>query len=315
MTTSHDVAALRDREYAWMANDPAIFLNAASVGPMPAAAVEVAHTWSRMRAQPHALPFQWMLDAASTARSQFAALVGADANEIALMPNTTYGLNLAARALPLRPGTILTFDGEFPSCVYPFQALGARGITLELIPRAHGLPNEDALVAAIGLVASVLAVPNVGRFPVVVMLGSLVGADLAVFGFVTVELAVASDAPDTDFTVKLVDVAPDGTAWNISDTIQRMRYRNGEDKPEFMNPGETYLIRPPPMLVANVFEQGHSIRVEVSSSNFPTYARNLNTANDPYTSTEIRIANNQVLHGPTGRSSLIILPVATLPPP
>ena len=140
-------------------------------------------------------------------------------------------------------------------------------------------------------------------------------ADLAVFGFVTVQLAVASDAPDTDFTVKLVDVAPDGTAWNISDTIQRMRYRNGEDKPEFMKPGETYAIRPPPMLVANVFQQGHSIRVEVSSSNFPTYARNLNTANDPYTSTEVRIANNQVLHGPAGKASLIILPVATLPPP
>jgi len=149
MTAPHDVAALRAREYAWMADDPAIFLNAASVGPMPKAAVDVANTWSRMRAQPHKLPFQWMLDAASTARAQFAALVGADADEIALMPNTTYGLNLAARALPLRPGTILTFDGEFPSCVYPFQALGSRGINLELIPRTHGLPDEDALVAAI----------------------------------------------------------------------------------------------------------------------------------------------------------------------
>ena len=149
MTTPHDVAALRAREFAWMANDPAIYLNAASVGPMPAAAVEVANQWSRMRAQPHLLPFQWMLDAASTARAQFAALVGADADEIALMPNTTYGLNLAARALPLRPGTILTFDGEFPSCVYPFQALGSRGINLELIPRKDGLPDEDALVAAI----------------------------------------------------------------------------------------------------------------------------------------------------------------------
>jgi selenocysteine lyase/cysteine desulfurase len=65
------------------------------------------------------------------------------------MPNTTYGLNLAARALPLRPGVILTFDGEFPSCVYPFQALRANGITLELIPRRDGLPDEDALLKAI----------------------------------------------------------------------------------------------------------------------------------------------------------------------
>lgn len=149
MITPHDVATIRAREFAWMADDPATFLNAASVGPMPASAVEVAHAWSRMRAQPHHIPFDAMLEAASTARAQFAALVGADADEIALMPNTTYGLNLAARALPLRPGTILTFDGEFPSCVYPFQALASRGITLERIPRLDGLPDEDALLAAI----------------------------------------------------------------------------------------------------------------------------------------------------------------------
>jgi selenocysteine lyase/cysteine desulfurase len=144
-----DTHALRQREYAWMADDPAIYLNAASVGPMPHAAVAVADEWGALRARPHHIPFGRMLDAAATARRQFAALVGADAEEIALMANTTYGLNLAARALPLRPGTILTFDGEFPSCVYPFQALGTRGITLDLIPRRDGLPDEDARVAAI----------------------------------------------------------------------------------------------------------------------------------------------------------------------
>ena len=127
-----------------MTDDPTIYLNAASTGPMPACAVTEANRWSRLRAQPHNIPFQWMLDAAATARRQFAQLVGADAEEIALMPNTTYGLNLAARALPLRPGVILTFDGEFPSCVYPFQALQSRGVTLDLIPRRDGLPDEDA---------------------------------------------------------------------------------------------------------------------------------------------------------------------------
>ncbi|MCC6245496.1 MAG: aminotransferase class V-fold PLP-dependent enzyme [Gemmatimonadaceae bacterium] len=152
MTTVHaplDVAALRTREYSWMANDPAIYLNAASTGPMPARAVAAADHWTRLRAQPHHIPFADMQQAAATARAQFAALVGADADEIALMTNTTYGLNLAARALPLRPGVILTFDGEFPSCVYPFQALGSRGISLELIARRDGLPDEDALVSAI----------------------------------------------------------------------------------------------------------------------------------------------------------------------
>lgn len=132
-----------------MATDPAIYLNAASTGPMPQAAVDMAAKWTELRAQPQRLPFSLMVDAVATSRRQFAALVGADAEEIALMPNTTYGLNLAARALPLRPGTILTFDGEFPSCVYPFQALGSRGISLELIPRVNGLPDEDTLVQAI----------------------------------------------------------------------------------------------------------------------------------------------------------------------
>ena len=143
------VPALRAREYAWMANDPAIYLNAASTGPMPASAVAVANRWTALRAQPHQIPLALMFEAAATARQQFAQLIGAETEEIALMPNTTYGLNLAARALPLRPGVILTFDGEFPSCVYPFQALGSRGISLELVPRVNGLPDEDTLVAAI----------------------------------------------------------------------------------------------------------------------------------------------------------------------
>jgi len=147
--TALDVTSLRQREYPWMAEDAAIYLNAASTGPMPASAVAEADRWSRLRAQPHHIPFALMLDVVATSRRQFAQLVGADEDEIALMPNTTYGLNLAARALPLRPGVILTFDGEFPSCVYPFQALGARGVSLELVPRRDGLPDEDALVAAI----------------------------------------------------------------------------------------------------------------------------------------------------------------------
>ncbi len=140
---------IRRAEYAWMANDPAIYLNAASTGPMPASAVAAADEWTQLRSQPHHIPLALMFDTVQKSRQQFAALIGADAEEIALMPNTTYGLNLAARALPLRPGVILTFDGEFPSCVYPFQALSSRGITLELVPKKDGLPDEDTLVAAI----------------------------------------------------------------------------------------------------------------------------------------------------------------------
>jgi putative CocE/NonD family hydrolase len=135
--------------------------------------------------------------------------------------------------------------------------------------------------------------------------------DLAVFGYVEAELFVGSSAPDTDFTVKLVDVAEDGTAWNIADTIQRMRYRRGDDTPVFMRPGEIYRIAPPAMLAANVFRRGHRVRIEVSSSNFPSYARSLNTADDPYTSTSIAVARNTVAGG-ADRPSRIVLPVVTM---
>ena len=149
------------------------------------------------------------------------------------------------------------------------------------------------------------------REDVLVYTSEPLAEDVAVFGYVQSELFVSSSAPDTDFTVKLVDVAPDGTAWNISDTIQRLRYREGQEKQVFMKPGETYRIAPPPMLVANVFLKGHRVRVEVSSSNFPSYARNLNTANDPYTSSELTLAQNAVAGG--GKQlSRITQPVVTL---
>lgn len=148
--TAFDANALRAREYAWMNQSETIYLNAASTGPMPQSAVEVADKWTRLRQQPQQIPLPLMQAEAAKARRQYGELIGADENEIALMPNTTYGLNLAARALPLRPGVILTFDGEFPSCVYPFMALSSRGVSLELVPKRGGIPDEDLLVKKIG---------------------------------------------------------------------------------------------------------------------------------------------------------------------
>lgn len=150
------------------------------------------------------------------------------------------------------------------------------------------------------------------RDDVLVYTSDVLEEDLPVFGFINTELFVSSDAPDTDFTVKLVDVAPDGTAWNIADTILRMRYREGVDQAVFMTNGDTYAITPPAMLAGNVFLKGHRVRVEVSSSNFPTYARSLNTAGDPYTTTETAVATNAVHHGPMALSR-IELPVVALP--
>ncbi|MFP3943047.1 MAG: CocE/NonD family hydrolase [Alphaproteobacteria bacterium] len=140
--------------------------------------------------------------------------------------------------------------------------------------------------------------------------------DVAVFGFIQTKLFVTSDQPDTDFTVKLVDVEPSGLmeivrserAWNISDTILRMRYREGLDKEVFMKPAQVYKIEMPLMFAANVFKKGHRIRIEVSSSNFPNYARSLNTKKNPYTSTEFVRVRNSVRHG--GKyPSRIVLPV------
>jgi len=98
-----------------------------------------------------------------------------------------------------------------------------------------------------------------------------------VTGPVKVVLHVASSAPDTDFTAKLVDVFPDGSARNLTDGILRMRYRDSLDAPKLMTPDEVYKVTVDAGVTSNVFLAGHRIRVEISSSNFPRFDRNPNT--------------------------------------
>ncbi len=117
-----------------------------------------------------------------------------------------------------------------------------------------------------------------------------------VSGPVTVTLYVESDARDTDFTAKLVDVYPDGTAYNLDETIQRMRYRDGYDQQVWMEPDSVYRVVLGPMNTSNWFAPGHRIRIEISSSNFPRFDRNLNTGGDNYSETEGVVANNAVHH-------------------
>ncbi|MDE2691590.1 MAG: CocE/NonD family hydrolase [Acidobacteriota bacterium] len=131
---------------------------------------------------------------------------------------------------------------------------------------------------------------------------------LAVVGSVDVILHVSSDAPDTDFTVKLIDVHPDGRAFNLDDTILRMRYREGFDRHVSMDPGEVYEVTLGPLATANVFGDGHRLRIEVSSSNFPRYDRNLNTGGNNYDESEWRVARNAVHHS-AEHPSRIVLPV------
>ena len=117
-----------------------------------------------------------------------------------------------------------------------------------------------------------------------------------VSGFINTTLYVSSDAKDTDFTVKLIDVYPDGTAYNLDETIQRVRYREGYDKEVFMKDGEVYKVKLTPMSTSNYFKKGHKIRIEVSSSNFPRFARNLNTGGNNYDEKDAVTAHNKVHH-------------------
>jgi putative CocE/NonD family hydrolase len=119
---------------------------------------------------------------------------------------------------------------------------------------------------------------------------------LEVAGTVEITLYVSSNARDTDFTVKLLDVYPDGSAFNLDETIQRLRYREGYDRQVFMVPGEVYEVEVSPMSTSNFFAPGHRLRIEVSSSNFPRFTRNLNTGGNNYDETEGVVARNQVHH-------------------
>ena len=125
-----------------------------------------------------------------------------------------------------------------------------------------------------------------------------------VSGFINSTLYVSSDVKDTDFTIKLIDVYPDGTAYNLDETIQRARYREGYDKEVFMKEGEVYKLDLTPMSTSNFFKKGHRIRVEISSSNFPRFARNLNTGGNNYDEKEGVVAHNSVHHSAVHTSSI-----------
>jgi putative CocE/NonD family hydrolase len=142
------------------------------------------------------------------------------------------------------------------------------------------------------------------RNDVLVYSSPVLDEDLPVAGFIEIELYVSSDAKDTDFTVKLVDVDPDGIAYNLDDNIFRARYREGYDRKVLMEEGEIYKISFAPMITANTFKKGHQIRVEISSSNFPRYGRNMNTGGDNYDEATGMVAHNQVHHSPAHPSRI-----------
>ncbi len=138
--------SLRAAEFPWTADT--VYLNNASVGPIPERTRRALDEFTAKRTAPHLLPDRELLAGLQAARAAIAGLINADTAEIALATNTSQGLNLAARALPLKPGdVVLVSDREFPANVYPWLLLKKQGMDVELAPcGAEGWPDEDYLV-------------------------------------------------------------------------------------------------------------------------------------------------------------------------
>jgi putative CocE/NonD family hydrolase len=147
-----------------------------------------------------------------------------------------------------------------------------------------------------------------GRDDVLVYSTPPFAQDTEVTGPVSLELYAKTSAVDTDFTGKLVDVAPDGFAQNLTEGIIRARYRDSRETAQLLKPGQVYKFTIDLWATSNVFLKGHSLRLEVSSSNFPRFDRNLNTAESPEAGQKYVSATNVIYHD-AQHPSAIILPV------
>jgi len=149
--------------------------------------------------------------------------------------------------------------------------------------------------------------PIEARHDVLVYTSEPLAQGFEMSGPITVTLYVSSKAKDTDFTWRLDDVYPDGRAFNLIENIQRMRYRDGYDKPEvWMQPGHVYKVTFQPMEFSNYFKPGHRLRLEISSSNFPRFDRNLNTGGRNYDEASGVLADNAVFHDKLHPSAITI---------
>ncbi len=131
---------------------------------------------------------------------------------------------------------------------------------------------------------------------------------LTIAGPVRIKLFAATDGPDTDWMIKLVDVYPDGNAMPVSEGILRARFREGLDKLKLLTPNQTYEYDIEMTGTANVFKPGHRIRIDITSSNFPQFDRNPNTGDPLGSSARVRIAQQTIFHGGKNPSH-IVLPV------
>lgn len=144
------------------------------------------------------------------------------------------------------------------------------------------------------------------RADILVYTSEPLSKDTEVSGPMTVTLYVSADVKDTDVTAKLIDVLPDGTAYNLDETIQRLRYREGDDKTIWMEKDKVYKVTLTPMNTSNLFAAGHRIRLEVAGSNFPRFDRNLNTGGNNFDETSGVVSHTSVHHSGQYPSSVTL---------
>lgn len=152
------------------------------------------------------------------------------------------------------------------------------------------------------------------RKDVLVFQTTPLAADMELTGPVDADLWISSDCVDTDFTIKLIDVYPpnadypDGYELNVTDGIQRCRYRDSWEAPRAMTPGKVYKIRVSAFPTSNLFKAGHRIRLDISSSNFPHFDLNFNTGAPEAKGSAVNVATN-TLYLDRDRPSLVLLPI------
>jgi putative CocE/NonD family hydrolase len=195
-------------------------------------------------------------------------------------------------------------DADAPSRTYDFnpaQPVPTRGGTVtsgEPLMRPGGFDQREA------------------RPDVLIFETAPLTSDVEVTGAIEANLWISSDAVDTDFTIKLLDVYPpnedypQGYALNLTDGILRCRYRSSWSDPTLMKPGEVYPIKVAAFPTSNLFKRGHRIRLDVSSSNFPHFDVNPNTGAPEGTGLERKVARNTV-HMDAARPSHVVLPLVS----
>ncbi len=215
------------------------------------------------------------------------------------------------REAPARDAAALAYDFN-PE--HPVPTMGGTVTSGEPLMRGGGYDQREG-PNFYGSRAPYL--PVAARPDVLVFETEALREDLEVTGPIEAQLWVSSDAPDTDFTIKLIDVYPpsedypEGFALNLTDGILRCRYRDSFAAPQLMTPGEVYAIRVTAFPTSNLFRRGHRLRLDVSSSNFPHFDVNPNTGAPEGTGLTRRSARN-TLYVDAARPSQLILPL--IPP-